>query len=52
MFEEVFEEDFELEQKNKQKKVIEGKEKTLKEIMNRTHFNKYELEEYMSGGFD
>ena len=51
MYEEVFEEKVAMDNKNK-KKVAKGREKTLREIMNRTHFNKYELEEYMNDGFE
>ncbi|MBI3031910.1 hypothetical protein HYY69_00405 [Candidatus Woesearchaeota archaeon] len=48
MHEEMFEEVEEVHQIQAKKSVDKDKEKSLREIMNRTHFNKYELEEYMT----
>ncbi len=54
MHEESFEEvdEIEIHQNGVKKSVSKDKEKSLREIMNRTHFNKYELEEYMNDGFE
>ena len=51
MYEEVFEDLQEGMVKGK-KQVAKSKEKSLREIMNRTHFNKYELEEYMTDSYE
>lgn len=52
MHEEIFEDVEETHDAQAKRSVGKDKEKSLREIMNRTHFNKYELEEYMNDGFE